>query len=365
MAIIWFLIVLTFLILIHELGHFLVGLWAGVRIQEFGIGLPPKLCTLFSYKGVPFTLNWLPIGGFVRMEGEDGESQLDPSERKSAGHPFYTRSLAQKLAVVFAGPAVNILYAVIIFSALFSIYGIPERTSDAPVLSKVEQGSPAAFAQMQEGDKIVRFVGLSVRTNQELIEKIGQHRGEAVQIVLKRGAQEIETTVTVRTIDQTPAGQGALGVVLAGEYEIVQYPLWQRPFRGTLAGVRQSIDLSKTILSSLGQLVSSVANRTVPKDVSGPVGIAVTVAREGIFSSGIATALHFSALLSLNLAIMNLLPIPALDGGRIVLLLVERAVRQKNFSHLANKLNTIGFLFLLGLMALITLKDVFSLFSHS
>lgn len=368
-SIILFIIVLTFLILIHELGHLIVALWCKVKVEEFGIGLPPKIKTLFHWRGIPITLNWIFMGGFVRMEGED-QMQSDPKNQelriKNQGqqlYPFYTRSLLQKLAVVAAGPFVNFAFGVIVFAGIFSIYGIPTKIYDSPILGGVAQDAPAQKAGLTKDDRIVSVaVGSesfqSISTNEAFITFINAHRGEMLRLEVQKGTERKEISVYARKIDETPEGQGALGIELRSQYEVKQYPLIERPFRGAIAGLEQSLEFGKTILQALGTIGTTVAGGKVPKDISGPVGIASQVQKEGVFSNGWVSALNFAALLSINLGVMNILPIPALDGGRIVLLILEKIVRKKQFQAVSYWLNTVGFVFLLSLLLLITLKDV-------
>jgi regulator of sigma E protease len=373
MTIVLFILLLTFLILIHELGHFIVARWNRVHIEEFGIGLPPKAFTLFHWKGIPFTINWLFLGGFVRMEGEDG-SQSEPkiqnpkSKTQQATYPFYARPLLQKIAVVAAGPLVNFLFGFIVFAILFSIYGIPTQIYDRPVLDAIAVDSPAAAAGLQSGDIIEGISPVSskviqpVATNQDLITKINSYRGQQVYVFIVRDGREDNIVVDIRKPEDTPEGQGALGIELKSQYEVRQYPLWQRPFRGAVAGFKQSIEFGMTILRSLGGLGRTIASGSVPQDVAGPVGIAAQVQKEGVFSNGLATVFNFAALLSINLGVMNLLPIPALDGGRIVLLILEKIFKGKRWQEISQTLNTAGFIALISLLILITIKDVAGIF---
>ncbi len=369
MTILLFVILLTFLILIHELGHFIVARWCKVHIEEFGIGLPPKAFTLFHWRGIPFTINWLFLGGFVRMEGENGEVAPEvksSKEKQKSVYPFYERPLLQKLAVVVAGPLVNFMFGAIVFATLFSMYGIPTKIYDHPVIDAVAENSPALTAGLRQGDVVTGAVAApekvitTIHTNEELISYINAHRGQDVLMYIKDA--EIHPTVHIRKLDETPEGQGGIGIELRSQYEIKQYPLWQRPFRGTIAGISQSVEFGLTILRSLGGLGKSIAAGNVPKDVAGPVGIAAQVQKEKVFSSGIATVFNFAALLSINLGIMNMLPIPALDGGRAVLLILEKIFKGKRWSQISETLNTMGFILLISLLILITIKDVAGIF---
>lgn len=386
MSIILFIFLLTFLILIHELGHFVIALLCKVKIEEFGIGLPPKATTLFRWRGIPFTLNWIFLGGFVRMEGEDGtEGAIANSEQRTAdsrktgenskfkiqnlkedsgSFPFYTRPLLQKLAIVIAGPLVNFIFGIVVFSVLFSIYGIPVQVHSVPTIEKIFSESPAEKSGLQANDKIISVAEkdggqkIEPEDNKVLIDFLAKNRGKTLIVGIERGEQRLSIDVYSRKLEETPQKQGALGIQLASQYQAKFYPGLEQLFRGTYVGLKQSVEFGLMILRSLGGLGRSLSHGNVPTDLSGPVGIARQAQEEKVFASGAGTALNFAALLSINLAIMNLLPIPALDGGRAVLLILEKFFKGKRFAILSNWLNTAGFVLLLSFLILITLKDV-------
>ncbi len=371
LSIVLFILILTFLILIHELGHFIVARLCKVKIEEFGIGIPPKAFTLFHWKGIPITFNWLLLGGFVRMEGED---TLQTPIEKGAGNqkrqffPFYQRPLWQKLAVVLAGPGVNIIFGMVVFSTLFSLYGIPQEVSIPPTITAVAQNSPASTAGIQENDE-VKAISKKDGTDEkqitsvaEIITYINAHRGETVSMTILREGTTQKIDVYARKTEEIPQNEGTIGVGLTDQkFTTKFYPGIEQPIRGTLYGVQKSIEFGGTILSSLGGIGQSLFAGKVPGDVAGPVGIAHAVQKEDLFANGWATGFNFAALLSINLGVMNLLPIPALDGGRIVLLILEKFIKHKKFEKLSQNLNQFGFLFLIGLLILITVKDVIGL----
>lgn len=374
LSILLFIIVLTFLIVIHELGHFFVALRYKVRVLEFGFGLPPKVKTIFHWKGIPFTFNALPIGGFVRMDGEDStvnseqQTVLSGKEKTPEGYPFYTRKLWQKILVVLAGPAVNIIFGMIVFSTLFSIYGIPKESHVQPHITAVAENSPAAKAGLQVNDELMTITTgdkLHVKyisSTADLISFVNDYRGKTLYIIVKRNGTEQVLPVYARKVDEVPAGEGTIGIALSDtDYTTVFYPGIEQPIRGTMYGIKQSFDFAKTILSALGTMGTSLFAGRIPNDVAGPVGIAHEVAKQDLFSSGWATGFNFAALLSINLGVMNLLPIPALDGGRILLLILEKFIKHKRFESISQNLNQFGLLFLVGLLILITVKDVIGL----
>lgn len=373
LSVILFILLLTFLIIIHELGHFFVARWSKVKIEEFGIGLPPKARTLFHWRGIPITLNWIFLGGFVRMEGEDqGEEIRDKRQETKVSKeffPFYARPLWQKLLVVLAGPAVNIIFGMVVFSTLYSLYGIPVQTHITPLITQVSEDSPAATAGIKVRDSVTAVSkadgseSRSVSDVKTLIEYINAHRGETIKLQITRDGQSQTVSVYARKPEEIPAKQGTIGVALTDtETRATFYPGMEQLYRGTLYGTEKSLEFGKTVIMAVAGIGKSLAGGKLPGDLSGPVGIAHEVQKQALFSEGWATAFNFAALLSINLGVMNLLPIPALDGGRIVLLIIEKFFPGKKFQALSQNLNQFGFLFLLGVLILITIKDVFGIF---
>ncbi len=371
LSIILFILVLTFLILIHELGHFFVARKCKVKIEEFGLGIPPRAGILFHWKGIPITLNWLFLGGFVRMEGEDQVTSrsVDKSTSKSEFFPFYSRKLWQKILIVLAGPTVNILFGVIVFSTLFSLYGIPVTTKITPKVTAVSQNSPAQKAGILKEDQLLRIQTGDGKTKQEITDAkamitfVNAHRGETLTMIIKREGNEITIPVYARKESEIPSGEGTIGIALTDtDYSTKFYPGIEQPVRGMMYGIQQSIAFGGSILNALAGIGKSLGSGRVPSDISGPVGIAHEVQKEDLFSSGWATGFNFAALLSINLGVMNLLPIPALDGGRIFLLILEKLIKGKRFESISQNLNQFGFLFLMGLLLLITIKDLFAIF---
>ncbi|MEP7166654.1 MAG: M50 family metallopeptidase [Candidatus Woesebacteria bacterium] len=366
MTILLFILLLTFLILIHELGHFFVARFCKVHIEEFGIGLPPKAFTLFHWRGTPFTINWLFLGGFVRMEGENGEEEIHAKATKIKPHaeyPFYQRPLLQKLAIVVAGPLVNFLFGVIVLTGLFSMYGVPTEIHAVPVLKAVVADSPAQQVGLVTGDQITGIKTpesgsfTTTDTNEQIIDFVGAHKGEDITLKVIREKEEKMVSVHIRKTEETPDGQGALGIEFEPQMIAKKYPLWQLPF----IGFQKGVEFGVTILKSLGDIGKTIGEGKVPQGVAGPVGIAREVQKQNLFSNP-PLMFNFAALLSINLGIMNMLPIPALDGGRAVLLILEKFLKGKRWTELSNMLNTVGFVLLISLLILITIKDVANIF---
>lgn len=357
MQIITFVLILSLLVLIHELGHFLTAKFFKMRVEEFGIGIPPKAKHLFRKWGVDFTLNWLPIGGFVRLYGED------PGDEAQSNSPeaFFNKPVWQRAVVLFAGVAMNFLLATVLFGAVYSVLGIPTKT-DKVNITEVKPGSPAEKVGLKKDEVVISvFKGkeeLKFAGVEGFVKTVAGHKGEELTINVLDAGKQISVKVTPRK--DPPPGEGALGVVL-DDMEMKKYPWYEMPFRGVEVGMREAISWGKMILEQLGVLLKTiVSGKGVPKDVAGPVGI--YQASKDIYKFGILAVLQFMGVLSVNLAVLNVMPFPALDGGRIAFLLVEKIVGKKLKNKVEGYVHTAGMIFLLSIMFLITIRDVWRLF---
>jgi len=358
------LVILVALVVIHEFGHFVVARRAGVRVHEFGIGFPPRALTYAKdKKGTIYTLNWLPIGGFVRMEGEEGESD-DPQS-------FVRQRLPTRLAILLAGVGMNILLAFIIFTgiALFadpvSLASIGQVTPGSPAEQIGLQGGAQTGTDPQgnaifddSGDRITAIngqqffvfdsIGLGNDTPQGAY--LRAHAGQQVALTVRHPDGTVQTyDVTLRPpeIAQT---QGALGVRFAA----LGTEDTQRPVLDAVAtGARRTVDAATLILRGLGDLV---ANITTPP-VSGPVGIVSTI---GQVRSSLPPVflVWFIGLLSANLAVVNVLPFPPLDGGRVAVSLIQAATGNRVSEAAERMVYLAGFIALMALLAWITFFDI-------
>lgn len=335
MSILTFLIILSLLVFVHELGHFLSAKKHGIKVEEFGFGYPPRLWGITKGETI-YSLNLLPFGGFVRMLGED---------EAKGGRSFYLQPKLTRLLVLLAGVTMNFLLGVVLFGAIYTKLGIPEPVEYLTVTS-VAPGSPAEAVGLKPDDKIAGFAD-----TQAFIDYINTHRGEVVS--LKVGERLVEAVP--RTVDETPAGQGALGVGITN-IDFVFYPVWQRPVRGVIYGTKEAIGWGKEILYSLKTLIGRLIAGEVPQEVAGPVGIyevSKSATRQGFLA-----VLQFTGILSINLAILNLLPLPALDGGRVLFILLEIVRRRRIKAAIEQKIHLAGMLLLIALMVLITVNDL-------
>ncbi len=349
-----FLIVLGLLVFVHELGHFVAARVLGVGVKEFGFGFPPRLWGI-RRKDTVYSINWIPLGGFVRLHGEDGEEK-DPQS-------FSVQPAWKRAIILVAGVSMNVVLAIVIFAVGFGIGmptditdGIPDgaRARDPQVqIIAVQAQSPASAAGLQVGDALISLNNAPIATVIDAQASAKAAGERAVNVAYRRGQEERTTTATLKQLPET--GQPGLGVSLA-ETATVSYS----PFRAVWEGVQAGIRSLWYILEAFGQFLGNIfVHQTVGADVAGPVGIAVLTGQ--VAKLGFAYLLQFVALLSLNLAIINILPIPALDGGRLLFVILEKLRGKPVTQQLEAKIHSTSFAILIGLIALVTLRDVVKL----
>lgn len=377
-AVIAFILILSFLVFIHELGHFLAAKKSGVIVEEFGIGYPPRAIKLFTWKETVFTLNYIPFGGFVRLAGEQAEYEEVHTKaerekfKKTDQGKFYAAATPQKLLILLAGAAFNLIFGLLAFTFIYSHLGIPEPIS-TPRIGAVMPDTPAAEAGMREGVEILHIkadeVTHLVSTPEQVVDLVAENSGKTVTIMTTGNcegfscAESLESyEIYLRTEAETPEGQGSMGIVFQPT-AFIEYPWWQMPFKSAWYGLQQTVFLSEQILIALGSMMSDlIFGGEVPRDVAGPIGIVHQASTAGIFADGFVTILSFAAMLSINLAIMNVLPIPPLDGGRAVFIVFQSFVSEKYAKPLEYYLNYGGYFLLLVLIVLITARDIWRIF---
>ncbi len=370
MGIVLFIVILSFLVIIHELGHFFAAKFAKVKVDEFGLGYPPKAFKLFNWQKTEFTLNWIPFGGFVRMQGEEGYKKGDNKTGQ-----FYQATILQKLIIILAGATMNFLFGVLAFSIIFMKLGIPKLTSDARI-GVVVQDSPAFQAGLLPQTNIValqvkdqaRFVVTSVDA---LIIELAKHKGETVNIFttgicdnLKCDATEQQYQVYLRTDEEIPDGQGSMGVVF-DPVVYLHYSWWQMPFRALVNGFKQAGFISLQIVYAFRDIIVNVfVGKSMGDAVAGPVGIIHQAQKTGLFEQGFLTILSFAGMLSINLAVMNVIPFPPLDGGRALFIALGGVVRKKKkyLDKFEYYFNYAGYILLLSLIVLVTFRDIVRIF---
>jgi len=411
----WFLLaaipVFGVCVLVHEFGHFITAKWAGIRVEEFGIGFPPRLVgfrkrdsggweviwfggrrnaedtydnqkqylyesaggvgtaipeaikgdTIASNNQIEtrasdhtiYSINFLPIGGFVRMPGENGD--INDPEGNYDPQSFAAKSAGKRIIVLVAGVTMNIILAMVLFTIA---YGLGEPTFPAEI-GKVVQGSPAAVAGLHPGDTLVSVNGHPVKLFTDVQSIVtnaiaadnNQHATVPVTLEIRHAGekQTVSTTVNVRV--HPPQGQGPMGV--EEKIVFVSSPLWQAPFKG----IQHTFTITGDFINQIAQMIAGA----VKPQLAGPVGI-VKITGEvaaSVPDLGWWPILSLTAFLSLNLAIINILPFPALDGGRILLILIELLRGGKRLKpEREGIINFIGLAILLTLMVIITVNDV-------
>lgn len=384
MSIIIFALILSFLVVIHELGHFIAAKWAKIKVSEFGIGYPPKAIRVFRKWGTDFTINWIPFGGFVRMQGEDGEGgevakneESDKKHVKKSKHlsgQFYQASPFKKLVVILAGATVNFVFGVFAFTIVFSSMGIPEPMPDARI-AYVAPNSPAEAANLPINVNIIAIriadEQYNISSSQEAIDVIYNNRGKNVHVVTTGTCEgftcqeaAFEHNVYLRTQEETPENEGSIGISF-DPVIFIKYPAFEMPFRSMIYGVQQAFSLGIQIIQAFSGLVTNMLTKgQLPSDIAGPVGIVHQAETSGLFDEGGMRILSFAGLLSINLAVMNILPLPPLDGGRALFIILEVVFHRKRTQKVEYLVNYGGYIFLLGLIILITVKDVMKLFGR-
>lgn len=355
MTVILFLVVLSILVLAHEAGHFFAARRMGIGVEEFGFGFPPRAFSI-KRKGILYSINWIPLGGFVKLKGESGESD--------ASDAFSKKSLPRRLLVLSAGVLMNVLLAIVLFTVCYGI-GMPEDVSGAlPYGARVTDqkmyamsvltGSPAESAGLKAGDQIVDIAGTPVVSSQTFRDTIAQNVDKEVVLSVKRDNKIEEVKVTPRLMKDVD--RPVIGVGLY-EQGTVSYPWYLAPVQGA----RLTFTSGEQIIVAFGGLFKSLFTTGKPGvDISGPVGIAVLTGK--VAALGPIYFLEFIALLSVNLAILNILPIPALDGGRVLFLAIEKIRGRAVSSHIEDRVHQIGFLLLMVLVFVITFHDITNLF---
>jgi regulator of sigma E protease len=420
MTILIFILTLTVLVLVHELGHFLIAKKMGVKVEEFGFGIPPRL---FGFKKgeTIYSINLLPLGGFVKLYGEEYH-ELDSDGNKNK--TFIYKKPWQKLLIIVGGVIGNFLLGWFIFSFLFT-QGIPVPT-DKVIVDKINVNSPAAKVNLKPGDQILKIIiyhsqnlpepiihqvkkgeylwmiashylnsgykaydiarfnniknpsliyefqiikippvknqknyskskeEFILKNSEELIEITKKYSGQAITLQIERNGRKNEVSVSPRK--NPPKGEGPIGITITSYVE-KKYSWYQAPFYGLIEAFR----ISYKIIFELGKvLIGFVTFQKPHVDVAGPIGIA-TLAGQAI-KFGKNAFLEFLALLSLNLAIINILPFPALDGGRLIFILYEGITKKRVNQNIEKYTNLIGFVILLSLALLITINDIIKMF---
>lgn len=357
-TIVSFLLMLSVLVLIHEFGHFIVAKRLGIKVEEFGFGFPPKVAG-FKIGETLYSINLLPIGGFVKLFGEDAAGGGSVKNLKSdtdhsttdIKRAFYARPIWQRASVVLAGVFMNFVLAVAIISYLFSVPGVNVPRGSA-LVEGVLPDSPAAGIDIKKGDKIVSYNQKEVKSVIDLRSILAESKEKSGRLEIERNGARKSLTVTPKKFEENGKSVYLIGVQLS-DFEIKKYPWYQAPFYGTIEAAK----FSWMILAGLGGIVTNlVTSGKLPSDVGGPVAIAEVTG--AAVKQGFTPVLWLAAILSLNLGVINVLPIPALDGGRFLFIAIEIVTRKKVSAKYEATAHAIGLAVLLALILLITFFDI-------
>jgi regulator of sigma E protease len=347
-TIILFIIALLVLVVGHELGHFIAAKSFGITVEEFGIGYPPRAKKLFRWKGTLFTLNWLPFGGFVKIFGEEGHES--PSS-------FSHQALWKRLVVIVAGVTANVILAIVLYAMSFSV-GFLGNPSDFPVVSSVgptqvlltdvHSGTPASEVGLRAGDTVLSLTvngdSFVPKDVSDFSHYIQNHDTSTVTMRVLRGGREVAMDVVPRKAEG--AASASIGVTITEAARI------RLPFLASVRlGMITTFQEFGAIFLALGSLVTGgLANVAGPVGIAGIAGVA--------YSFGLGSFLSFMALISVNLAVINLLPFPALDGGRFILECFSKEGVSRIPDAVIGAVNRLGFLLLIVIMVYVTFKDI-------
>jgi len=338
-----FALILTPIIFVHELGHFLAARFFGIRVEEFGIGFPPRAVKLFERGGTVYSLNWIPLGGFVRPAGEDDPTVADGL----AGAPKLAR-----FVTLSAGAAANFLLAFFVFWIAFMI------GPTAVAVEDVQPGSPAMAAGLQNGDLILEVNGRLVETSGVLVAEVTEHAGESIELLVQRGEALFPVTLVPRRAGEYDAEtDGPMGISLGfgNSGHLARGPLASMSASVRSIGEIISLTVRAPLMLLQGEITAEQARPV------GPVGISQIAGETAQYTATTGDwfqLLRITAFISVALGFTNLLPIPALDGGRLLFVLLEAVRGRRVEPEREGMVHLVGMLFLLGLMVLLIIQDI-------
>jgi regulator of sigma E protease len=346
------LVVLGVLIFVHELGHFLVAKLLKVRVEVFSLGFPPKLVSK-QIGETDYRISVVPLGGYVKLLGENPNDEVPP---ELIPRSFLHRPLWQRAAIVLAGPIFNFLFAFLALFLVFALSGIPYVPTE---VGRVIEGSPAQRAGLKAGDQIVAVNGTPVKRWEELSHQIRQHGGQTLTLVIKRDSHDLHFQITPEKREsENLFGQKvkAFQIGVASPERVVNEQVG--PVTALEEGMSYSLRIAALTLQSIYKLVA----REIPADtLGGPIMIAQVAGKQA--EMGFSPFIHFMAVLSVNLFLLNLLPIPVLDGGHLAFLFLE-ALRGKPLDVKHREMaQAVGMMLILTLMVFVFYHDIVRLFS--
>lgn len=355
MSIIVFIIILGILVLVHEFGHFIAAKKNGILVEEFGIGFPPRILSKKIGETV-YSLNLFPIGGFVKLYGEEYH-ELVKEPLRLTERAFASKKSWQKASVIVSGVLGNFLLGWVVISFLFT-QGVPTPVSKV-LIEKVVDKSPAQEVNLKTNDLIVKLKkdgkSYNLTSPNDLTVLTQKYLGQKIELTIERKNENFKVEITPRK--NPPSGQGPLGIVISSPFIEKKYPWYQAPFFGLI----EAFNITTKIVTELLKTVVQLITLQKPKvEVAGPIGIARFTGQ--VIKFGRNAVLELMALLSLNLAVINILPFPALDGGRFVFVIYEWITKKRINQQFERYLNVIGFVILLSLAGLVTINDIIKIY---
>jgi regulator of sigma E protease len=328
------------MIFVHELGHFLMARRAGVRVHALALGFGPKVLS-WRRGETTYSVNLLPLGGYVRMEGEDGVSETPEGESRAAS--FQSKSVGARMGIIAAGPVMNMVFAVLILAVAAATGGVPSGVTTT--VGTLEAGWPAEAAGLRARDVIVAIDGVAMTSGEQIIDTIHQSAGRELRMDVRRGGETMTLRVTPRLDPQRNVGR----IGFSPE------PEWTRlnPLSAAAWGVQRT---GEFIVLLGGAIHMLIRQGQLLENLGGPVAVGSMLAQAA--ATGFQAFLHLSAFLSVMIGIFNLLPIPALDGGRLAFLTVEAIRRRPIDPRREGWVHMVGFVLLLLLILSLTVRDI-------
>jgi regulator of sigma E protease len=349
-----FVFVLTVLVFVHEMGHYLVARWRGVAVEVFSVGFGPEIAGWTDSSGTRWKISWVPLGGYVKFFGDAGVASGQAEERAMTpaeqARSFHHKPLGSRAAVVAAGPAANFLFAILLLAGLYMTVGQP---FSPPVIAGVEPGTVAADAGFMDGDRLVKVDGHAIERFEDLQQIVLTNPGQEMIFVVERSSESVVIAATLgsRVLTDGRGNEQEVGYlgVRSGGYEDIRHG----PTAALWYASRQTAFITTQTLVVLGRMITG---RTSPDELRGPIGIAQLSGQVAEF--GIAAVVEFLALLSISLGLINLFPVPILDGGHLLYFGIE-FVRGRPLGQRAQEIGfRIGMVLLLMLMIVATRNDV-------
>ena len=365
-----FILTIVLLVVIHEFGHYFAAKKFNVKVLEFGFGLPPRAWGKKIGETI-WSLNWLPFGGFVRLLGED-ESDKEVLDNDRS---FASQKIWKRMTIVVAGVVMNLFLAFLLFYITLSMQnfkvqipllsdhkfiGVSQVNENLILIANVSENSPAQTAGLKTGERVLTINGSELKTSQDLINQTKEKAGEEITLQISDPQKTSVREVKLTPRETPPEGEGPLGVALS-PFQIATLN-YETPVQKILSGPVHSYNLTVYSFEILGKTIGTAFEKgditPVSQNVAGPIGITSIVGQILSIENPLVPYLEFMAALSLNLAVINILPFPGLDGGRFFFLIVEAITRKKTHPTLEKYIHTIGLMVLLSLIFLVTISDI-------